>query len=89
MVIRAKAELSYQFMDQIKIIECNPDWANMFEREAKSIRKVLGNLIADIQHIGSTAVPGLAAKPIIDIMVGVHCLEDGQSTIKPLEDLGI
>ncbi|MEA5598384.1 GrpB family protein [Rivularia sp. UHCC 0363] len=75
-------------MDQIEIVDYNPDWANMFEREAESIRKALRNLIAEIQHIGSTAVPGLAAKPIIDIMVGVRCLADGQSTIKPLEDLG-
>ncbi len=55
-------------MDEIEIVDYNPDWANMFEREAESIRKALRNLIAEIQHIGSTAVPGLAAKPIIDIM---------------------
>jgi GrpB-like predicted nucleotidyltransferase (UPF0157 family) len=75
-------------MDEIEIIEHNPDWANMFEREAESIRTALGNLTVEIQHIGSTAVPGLAAKPVIDIMVGLHNLSDGESTIQPLENLG-
>ena len=76
-------------MDEIEIVEHNPNWANMFEQEAESIREVLRkDLIAEIQHIGSTAVPGLAAKPIIDIMVGLRDLSDGKSIIKPLEELG-
>lgn len=75
-------------MDEVEIVEYNPDWPNMFEREAEAIRKVLLlDLIVEIEHIGSTAVPGLAAKPVIDIMIGVRCLSDGQSTIEPLEDL--
>lgn len=61
----------------------------VFEEEAQTICKALGkDLIVDIQHIGSTAVPGLAAKPVIDIMIGVRYISDGQSTIKPLENLG-
>ncbi len=76
-------------MDEIEIVEYNPNWANMFEHEAESIRKALGkDAIAQIQHIGSTAVPGLAAKPVIDIMVGLRDLSYGKSTIKPLQDLG-
>lgn len=75
-------------MDEIEIVDYNPDWVNMFEREAKSIRNIVGNLIAEIQHIGSTAVPGLAAKPVIDIMIGLRDLSDGKNIIQPLEDLG-
>ncbi|MGD1910281.1 MAG: GrpB family protein [Rivularia sp. (in: cyanobacteria)] len=76
-------------MDEIEIVEYNPDWPNMFQQEVESICKALGtDLIVEIEHIGSTAVPGLAAKPVIDIMVGVGCMSDGQSTIQPLEDLG-
>jgi GrpB-like predicted nucleotidyltransferase (UPF0157 family) len=75
-------------MDEIEIVEYNPDWADMYEQEAASIRKALGSLILEIEHIGSTAVPGLAAKPVIDIMVGLRCLSNGKNTIKPLEELG-
>ena len=76
-------------MDEIEIVEYNADWVNMFVQEAESIRKALGkDLIAEIQHIGSTAVPGLAAKPVIDIMVGLRYFSDGKKIIKPLEDLG-
>ena len=76
-------------MDEIEIVDYNPDWANMFEREAESIRTALGkDLIVEMQHIGSTAVPGLAAKPVIDIMVGLRNLSDGKNIIKPLENLG-
>ncbi|MBV6627987.1 MAG: GrpB family protein [Rivularia sp. (in: Bacteria)] len=76
-------------MDEIEIVEYNPNWVNIFKREAEAIRTNVGkDLIADIQHIGSTAVPGLAAKPIIDIMVGLRNLSYGKSVIVPLEELG-
>ncbi|AFY57770.1 hypothetical protein Riv7116_5392 [Rivularia sp. PCC 7116] len=76
-------------MDEIEIVKHNPNWANMFEAEAEAIRAVVEkDFIAEIQHIGSTAVPGLAAKPIIDIMVGLRNLSDATKIIKPLEDLG-
>ena len=76
-------------MDEIKIVEHNPNWVNMFEYEAESIRKALRNdLIVEIQHIGSTAVPGLAAKPVIDIMIGLRDLSDGKKIIQPLKELG-
>ncbi|MCJ8282326.1 MAG: GrpB family protein, partial [Rivularia sp. ALOHA_DT_140] len=76
-------------MDEIEIVEYNPNWKNMFDSEAESIYKAVEkDLIAEIQHIGSTAVPGLAAKPIIDIMVGLNSLTDGKKIIKPLEELG-
>ena len=76
-------------MDEVWIVEYNSDWANMFELEAESIHKVVEkDLIVEIEHIGSTAVPGLAAKPIIDIMVGVRRISDGQDLIETLENLG-
>ncbi len=52
----------------IVITEYNPLWTDMFEMEAIEIKKVLGENCVSIYHIGSTSVPGLAAKPIIDIM---------------------
>lgn len=76
-------------MDEVKIVEYDPRWSTMFTEEAARVWQVLGkDLVVEIEHIGSTAVPGLAAKPIIDLMVGVHSLELAQVAIPALEALG-
>jgi len=61
--------------DHIDIIAYQADWPKNAELEIERIKSSLPNIIDDIQHVGSTAVPGLAAKPIIDIQVGVKSLE--------------
>lgn len=58
------------------VTEYNPLWIEMFEKEAGIIKNILGKNCVEIHHIGSTAVSGLAAKPIIDIMPVVRSLED-------------
>lgn len=63
-------------------------WRELYEEEATRIRAVLGNLIVDIQHFGSTSIPGVKAKPIIDILVGVARLADGEQCIPLLESIG-
>ena len=60
----------------IVVTDYNPEWERMFEEEARAFREILGDNCVDIQHIGSTAVPGLAAKPVIDIMPVVTSLEE-------------
>ncbi|MGD2183945.1 GrpB family protein [Lusitaniella coriacea] len=77
-------------MDEVIIVEYNPHWKALFEREVARIRKVLNeNIISRIEHFGSTAVPGLAAKPIIDILIGVRSLTEAkQIAISGLETLG-
>ncbi len=71
------------------LIEYDPRWPLLFADEATRVWQALGsNLVVAIEHIGSTAVPGLAAKPVIDLMVGVHSLVHGQCTIPLLEALG-
>lgn len=56
---------------KITIAEYDPDWIVMFEREKQLLRDLIGEPLEAIEHIGSTAVPNLSAKPIIDIMVGL------------------
>jgi GrpB-like predicted nucleotidyltransferase (UPF0157 family) len=77
-------------MDEVIIVDYNPVWKLLFIEEVTSIRNVLdGTLITRIEHFGSTAVPGLAAKPIIDILIGVRLLSQAkQAAISPLESLG-
>ncbi len=50
----------------VKLVKHNPKWQQSFEREAKKIKKVFGRDGIDMQHIGSTAIPEILAKPIID-----------------------
>ena len=53
----------------ITLVEYDPHWPKAFEQEANRIRSVLGKKALHIEHVGSTSVPGLCAKPIIDLML--------------------
>ncbi len=66
----------------IEIVEYRPAWAEEYTRIAAGLRRALGGLAARIDHIGSTSVPGLAAKDIIDVQVTVAALEP----FEPLRD---
>jgi GrpB-like predicted nucleotidyltransferase (UPF0157 family)/GNAT superfamily N-acetyltransferase len=69
----------------IEVVPYNPDWPKMFEVEASRIKNALGNNFIAIHHIGSTSVPGLSAKPKIDIIAVV---KDGIKSIPSLEKAG-
>lgn len=60
-------------MEQVIISKYNPQWALEFEQEKMKIAEALDGIVLGIEHIGSTAVPGLGAKPIIDIMAACFC----------------
>ena len=85
-----KGSLICKQMDEIIITKYVSKWVRLFEQEAAKIRAVLAqDLITRIEHFGSTAVPGLAAKPIIDLLVGVRSLAQAkQVAISQLESLG-
>jgi GrpB-like predicted nucleotidyltransferase (UPF0157 family) len=72
----------------IAIAPYDPAWPERFEREAPHIRDALGPVAARVDHIGSTAVPGLGAKPVIDIQVSVSSLVPVEPYRLPLERLG-
>jgi GrpB-like predicted nucleotidyltransferase (UPF0157 family) len=74
--------------DSIQVVDYDANWSIRFEQEKSQILNALGDAVLDIQHIGSTSVPGLAAKPIIDIVVGVEELPPSPTHIKALETLG-
>jgi GrpB-like predicted nucleotidyltransferase (UPF0157 family) len=60
----------------IVIAAYDPGWPARFEQERERVRRALGRSALRIEHIGSTAVPGLAAKPVVDLVVGVADTED-------------
>lgn len=72
----------------IVVVEYNPEWDREFEKESALIKDVLGDNCIAIHHIGSTAVSGLAAKPIIDMMPVVKSLEAVDAVRDGLEELG-
>jgi GrpB-like predicted nucleotidyltransferase (UPF0157 family) len=73
----------------IRIGNYNPRWPAMFEAERVRLVSVVGDWVDGIEHIGSTSVPGLAAKPVIDILMGVRTLADADSNcIEPVRGLG-
>jgi len=73
--------------EKIIIKEYDPQWPKLFEAEHTVIMEAIGHYVADIKHVGSTAVPGLAAKPVIDIMVGLRRILDAQDCILPIEGM--
>lgn len=60
----------------IRLVPADPAWATAFAKEHLHLQAAIGHLVLDIQHVGSTSVPGLAAKPIIDLAVAVAASVD-------------
>jgi len=77
--------LPTQSEEQINLVPYDPTWSTEFEKEKKLIEATIGEwTVGGIHHVGSTAVDGLSAKPIIDIMVGVENLEKAKPLIEKL-----
>ncbi len=72
----------------VRLTTYNSKWAQIFEKERKFLKRKLGNGIIDIQHIGSTSIPGMPAKPIIDISISIKSMKNSRDFIKLFEDLG-
>ncbi len=70
------------------IVKYNPKWPELFREERERISTKISELGIHVEHIGSTAVPGLGAKPIIDIMVGIESLSDIDKCITLLKGIG-
>jgi GrpB-like predicted nucleotidyltransferase (UPF0157 family) len=93
--LRSDEELQELFVDDLKphnapitLTEYDPEWPGLFDREARRIRAVLGGGALRVEHVGSTSVPGLAAKPIIDILLVVADSADEPSYLPSLESAG-
>ena len=73
---------------QVSLAEPDPAWANWYVREEDRIRHALGERAVQIEHVGSTSVPGLAAKPVIDIVLVVTDSADEATYVPDLETAG-
>ena len=76
--------------DEIFLVDYDPDWVRQFNEEALRLRELLpSTLLLRVDHFGSTAISGLTAKPIIDLLVGVTSLEKARAeAVRPLESIG-
>jgi GrpB-like predicted nucleotidyltransferase (UPF0157 family) len=72
----------------VVIEEYTPDWVLQFQEEQRLLKGIIGDKAIAIEHIGSTSVEGLGAKPILDIMIGVYHLQEVDEFIEPLERVG-
>ena len=72
----------------ITLAEYDPGWPVLFAREASRIRAILGSTAVQIEHVGSTSVPSLAAKPIIDVLLAVPDSADEAAYVPALESAG-
>lgn len=72
----------------VKLLPHNPQWAQLFQQEKQRLQTAIAPHVLDIQHVGSTSIPGIPAKPIIDIAIAVTNFEQAAVCIQPVEQLG-
>jgi GrpB-like predicted nucleotidyltransferase (UPF0157 family) len=80
--------LGDRFDPAIRIVEYDPEWPALAVAELRRIGQALGEIAVRLEHVGSTAVPGLAAKPILDLQVSVEAIEPRDRYVYALERLG-
>ena len=74
--------------DRVIITPYDPEWPEMFRKLGMLLRNALGDVALRIDHIGSTSIPGLAAKPIIDVQISVADFEPLDAFRVPIESVG-
>ena len=80
--------LDDRFDPAVRIVPYDGAWPVMAGQELRRIRDVVGDIAVGLEHVGSTAVPGLAAKPVIDLQLSVAVMEPCERYVAPLERLG-
>ena len=73
---------------KIEVVPYDPGWVSEFENEGKRILQALGETVARLHHIGSTAIPGISTKPIIDFLLEVYDIVELDEKSSALEGLG-
>ena len=84
-VLGAVAE---SLVEPLEVVAYDPAWPRLYEEEAARVRSALGEDVVAIEHMGSTAVPGMAGKPVIDVSVGLRRLELSADQVAAVEALG-
>jgi GrpB-like predicted nucleotidyltransferase (UPF0157 family) len=72
----------------VELVEHDPSWADLFEQERGRLSGIFGEQARGIEHVGSTSVPGLCSKPIVDVLVGLRDLELTGEQVEAMRGLG-
>jgi GrpB-like predicted nucleotidyltransferase (UPF0157 family) len=75
-------------VEPVSVVPYEPVWPHLFALERSRVEAVAGSWVETVEHIGSTAVPGLDAKPVIDLLVGIRNIRDADHCVRPLESIG-
>ena len=74
--------------EPVFVVPYDPRWPSLFALESSLVEAAVGPWVEGVEHVGSTAVPGLDAKPVIDLMAGVRDVRSAVRCIRPLEEIG-
>ena len=72
----------------VKLVPHTAEWRQLFEKEKARLQTAISDYVLDIQHVGSTSIPGMTAKPILDIGIAVQNFEKAAVCIEPMVQLG-
>src|SRR5215207_9593686 len=75
-------------VEPVYVVPYDARWSTLFEQERARIEAAIEPWVVAVEHVGSTAVPGLDAKPVIDVMAGLRSPLDAARCIQPLEKIG-
>src|SRR5919112_517795 len=75
-------------MRRVEVVPHNPRWRDAFEAEAKQVADALGENVVAVHHVGSTAIPDIYAKPVIDLLVEVRDINEVDGRSPSMESLG-
>lgn len=70
--------------EEVALVPYDPQWPSLFGTERERLMRLFPSQLLDVQHFGSTAIPGMPAKPIIDILAGVESMAVAESLVEPL-----
>jgi GrpB-like predicted nucleotidyltransferase (UPF0157 family) len=74
--------------ERVELVDHDPSWAELFEKEKGRISAIFDGRAVGVEHVGSTSVPGLCAKPIVDVLVGLRELEVSGDDVQAMQALG-
>lgn len=86
--MKSKRNISKTDKRRVEVVSYHSNWKEMYKEESGKIKNILNDIIIDIYHIGSTAIPGIKAKPVIDILVEVKDIEAADQYNHKMEELG-
>jgi len=86
--LKNKRNISKTDKRRVEVVSYNSNWKEMYKEESEKIKNILNDIIIDSHHIGSTAIPGIKAKPVIDILVEVKNIEEVDQYNYKMKELG-